>query len=99
MSHQQGWVQQPFLEEFENLISSQESLAKQMDSVSIKEGEGSALMARQNFSRIKEIKIARVELVVNLLTPSLIIRILNVIGVAKLDISKDFSELNYKRVT
>jgi len=49
----QGWVQQPSLEEFENLLSSQESLAKQMASVSIKEVEGSALMARQKFVKNK----------------------------------------------
>jgi len=49
----QGWVQQPSLEEFENLLSSQESLAKQMASVSIKEGEGSALMVRQKFVKNK----------------------------------------------
>ncbi|XP_019227164.1 PREDICTED: uncharacterized protein LOC109208498 [Nicotiana attenuata] len=41
----QGWVQQPSLEEFENLLSSQELLAKQMAGVSIKEGEGNALVA------------------------------------------------------
>ena len=49
----QEWVQQPSLEEFENLLSSQESLAKQMASVSIKEVEGSALMARQKFVKNK----------------------------------------------
>ncbi|WOL20443.1 hypothetical protein Cni_G29248 [Canna indica] len=32
----QGWAQQPSLEELENLLSSQESLAKQMASVSLK---------------------------------------------------------------
>ena len=37
----QEWVQQPSLEEFENLLSSQESLAKQMTNVSIKEGKKS----------------------------------------------------------
>ncbi|GKV48208.1 hypothetical protein SLEP1_g55034 [Rubroshorea leprosula] len=31
----QGWAQQPSLEEFENLLSSQESLAKQMASLSV----------------------------------------------------------------
>ena len=50
----QGWVQQPSLEEFENLLSSQESLAKQMASISIKEGEGNALMARKKSFKSKE---------------------------------------------
>ncbi|XP_070003476.1 uncharacterized protein [Nicotiana sylvestris] len=46
----QGWVQQQSLEEFENLLSSQELLAKQMAGVSIKEGEGNALVAdKRNF--------------------------------------------------
>ncbi|XP_059306174.1 uncharacterized protein LOC132057554 [Lycium ferocissimum] len=46
----QGWAQQPSLKEFENLLSSQELLAKQMASVSIKEGEGNALIAnKRNF--------------------------------------------------
>jgi len=66
---------------------------------------------QRSFSRVKEIKIARplahttkttqarVELVVSLLTLSLIRRFSNVIGVAKLGISKDFVELNCKRVT
>ena len=53
MTSIQGWVQQPSLEDFENLLSSQESLAKQMANVSIKEGEGSALMARQKFVKNK----------------------------------------------
>jgi len=105
----QGWVQQPSLEEFENLLSSQESLAKQMASVSIKEEEGSALMARHKFSRIKEIEIARplahmtkatpvrVEYMVSLLTLPPIRRFSNAIDVAKLGILKDFAELNYER--
>jgi len=50
----QGWVQLPSLEEFENLLSSQESLAKKMASVSMKEGEGSALMARKMSFKSKE---------------------------------------------
>ena len=97
------------MEEFENLLSSQESLAKQMASVSIKEGEGSALMARKKFSIVKEIQIARplahmakatpvrVEYVVSLLTLPPIKRFSNAIGVVKLSISKDFAELNYER--
>ena len=47
------WVQQSSFEEFENLLSSQESIAKQMVNVSIKEGEGSALMTRQKFFKNK----------------------------------------------
>ena len=39
----QGWEYQPSLEEFENLISSQESLASQMIDVSKKKGKGTAL--------------------------------------------------------
>ena len=35
----QGWNQQLSLEEFENLLSSQESLAKKFDSVFFKDGE------------------------------------------------------------
>ncbi|XP_059284866.1 uncharacterized protein LOC132038166 [Lycium ferocissimum] len=51
----QGWAQQPSLEEFEKLLSSQELLAKQMASVSIKEGEGNALVAnKRNFKEIQE---------------------------------------------
>ncbi|XP_070007239.1 uncharacterized protein [Nicotiana sylvestris] len=47
----QGWVQQSSLEEFEDLLSSHELLAKQMASVSIKEGEGIALVAdKRNFN-------------------------------------------------
>ncbi|XP_016498615.1 uncharacterized protein LOC107817324 [Nicotiana tabacum] len=46
----QGWVQQPSLEEFENFLSSQELLAKQMVDVSIKEGEGNVLVVdKRNF--------------------------------------------------
>ncbi|KAK6923665.1 hypothetical protein RJ641_009865 [Dillenia turbinata] len=46
----QGWVHQPSLKELDNLLSSQESLAKQMDGVSSKEGEGVALMVgKKNF--------------------------------------------------
>lgn len=56
MTSIQGWAQQPSLEEFENLLSLQESLAKQIAGVSIKEGEGSALAATKrkflrNFKR------------------------------------------------
>uniref|UniRef100_M1C9B9 CCHC-type domain-containing protein n=1 Tax=Solanum tuberosum TaxID=4113 RepID=M1C9B9_SOLTU len=45
----QGWAQQPSLEEFENLLSSQELLAKQLASVFVK-GEENALVAnKRNF--------------------------------------------------
>ncbi|KAH0636544.1 hypothetical protein KY289_036459 [Solanum tuberosum] len=45
----QGWAQQPSLEEFENLLSSHELLAKQLASVFV-EGEGNALVAdKRNF--------------------------------------------------
>ncbi|KAG6469325.1 hypothetical protein ZIOFF_074038 [Zingiber officinale] len=40
----QGWAQQPSLEELESLSSSQESLAKKMAEVSLKESEGAALI-------------------------------------------------------
>ncbi|KAH0730190.1 hypothetical protein KY289_001378 [Solanum tuberosum] len=40
----QGWTQQPSLEEFEILLSSQELLAKQLVSVFVKDGEGDALV-------------------------------------------------------
>jgi len=41
----QGWAQQPSWEEFENLLSSQKLLAKQLAGVFVKEGEGNALVA------------------------------------------------------
>ncbi|KAH0705082.1 hypothetical protein KY289_010158 [Solanum tuberosum] len=45
-----GWAQQPSLEEFENLLSSQELLAKQLASVFVNNGEGCALVAnKRNF--------------------------------------------------
>ncbi|XP_059285899.1 cytochrome P450 CYP736A12-like [Lycium ferocissimum] len=45
-----GWVQQPSLKEFENLLSSQELLAKQMANEYIKEGKGNAPMSdKRNF--------------------------------------------------
>ncbi|KAG6537821.1 hypothetical protein ZIOFF_002920 [Zingiber officinale] len=43
----QGWAQQPSLEELENLLSSQESLAKQMATTSIKEEPKSALFVKK----------------------------------------------------
>jgi hypothetical protein len=43
----QGWAQQPSLTEFENLLASQESLARQMAGTSISEGEGQALLSSQ----------------------------------------------------
>ncbi|CAE5962242.1 unnamed protein product [Arabidopsis arenosa] len=47
----QGWATQPSLEEFENLLASQESLAVQMAGVKIHDDSGSAFVARrqQNF--------------------------------------------------
>ncbi|KAH0751748.1 hypothetical protein KY285_004896 [Solanum tuberosum] len=46
----QGWAQQLSLEEFENLLSSQELLAKQLASMFVKDGEGDALVAdKRNF--------------------------------------------------
>jgi len=73
------------LKEFENLLSFQESLAKQMANVSIK-GEGSALMTRKKFFNSKgnpnsstshhlpKATRARVEYVVSRLTLPLIRR-------------------------
>ncbi|KAG6504185.1 hypothetical protein ZIOFF_036516 [Zingiber officinale] len=50
----QGWTQQPSLEELENLLSSQESLAKQMATTSIKEEPKSALFVKKgNFYKGK----------------------------------------------
>ncbi|KAG6470766.1 hypothetical protein ZIOFF_071844 [Zingiber officinale] len=50
----QGWAQQPSLEELENLLSSQESLAKQMATTSIKEEPKSALFVKKgNFYKGK----------------------------------------------
>lgn len=43
----QGWAQQPSLEEFENLLSSQVSLGQQMAGVTVKDDEESALLARK----------------------------------------------------
>ncbi|XP_047329966.1 uncharacterized protein LOC124933585 [Impatiens glandulifera] len=44
----QGWSQQPSLEEFENLLSSQESLAAQITRTSIKEESNSALLVKKS---------------------------------------------------
>ncbi|KAG6471062.1 hypothetical protein ZIOFF_072158 [Zingiber officinale] len=44
----QGWAQQPSLEELESLLSSQESLAKKMVEVSLKESKGAALLKEGN---------------------------------------------------
>jgi len=41
----QRWAQQPSLEEFENLLSSQELLVEKLASVFVKDGEGDALVA------------------------------------------------------
>ncbi|KAG7551025.1 Zinc finger CCHC-type [Arabidopsis thaliana x Arabidopsis arenosa] len=43
----QGWATQPSLEEFENLLASQESLAVQMAGVKIHDDSGSAFVARR----------------------------------------------------
>ncbi|TMW99638.1 hypothetical protein EJD97_002246 [Solanum chilense] len=46
----QGWSQQPSFENFENLLLSQELLAKQLGSVFVKDEEGDALVAnKRNF--------------------------------------------------
>ncbi|KAH0714401.1 hypothetical protein KY284_007306 [Solanum tuberosum] len=46
----QGWAQQPSLEEFENLLTSQELLAKQLAGVFVNDIEGYALVAnKRNF--------------------------------------------------
>lgn len=53
----QGWATQPSLEEFENLLSSQEMLAKQIANVSVKEGGTQALVAKKkSFSPYKNFK-------------------------------------------
>ncbi|KAL8094980.1 hypothetical protein AgCh_036473 [Apium graveolens] len=52
----QGWAQQPTLEEFENLLSSQEALEKQMVGVSISNDEGIALLARRQKGSEEKIK-------------------------------------------
>uniref|UniRef100_A0A0D3DQF4 CCHC-type domain-containing protein n=1 Tax=Brassica oleracea var. oleracea TaxID=109376 RepID=A0A0D3DQF4_BRAOL len=46
----QGWDTQPSLEEFENLLASQESLALQMSGVKINDDSGSAFVARRQQS-------------------------------------------------
>ncbi|CAA7020014.1 unnamed protein product [Microthlaspi erraticum] len=46
----QGWATQPSLEEFENLLASQESLATQMAGVKIHDDSGSAFVARRQQS-------------------------------------------------
>uniref|UniRef100_A0A0D3DLR6 CCHC-type domain-containing protein n=1 Tax=Brassica oleracea var. oleracea TaxID=109376 RepID=A0A0D3DLR6_BRAOL len=46
----QGWATQPSLEEFENLLASQESLAMQMSGVKITDDSGSAFVARRQQS-------------------------------------------------
>jgi len=104
----QGWYQQPSLEEFKKLLSSQESLAKQMASVTIKEEKEVLSWLERSFLKVKETKIVRslakttrvrLELVVSLLTLPLIRRFSNVIGAARLGLLKDFVELNYESVT
>ncbi|KAF3639253.1 hypothetical protein FXO38_22763 [Capsicum annuum] len=49
----QGWAQQPSLEEFENLLLSQELLAKQLAGEFVKEREGNALVANKKNVRGK----------------------------------------------
>ncbi|XP_027768682.1 uncharacterized protein LOC114074843 [Solanum pennellii] len=51
----QGWAQQPSLEEFENLLSSEE-LAKQMAGVSIKKGEENALVSNKSKFKRKTVR-------------------------------------------
>ncbi|KAF3672168.1 putative laccase-5 [Capsicum annuum] len=57
----QGWVQQPFLKEFENLLPSQELLAKQLTGEFVKEREEKALVAdKRNVKRkIRDITHSR----------------------------------------
>ncbi|KAH0730993.1 hypothetical protein KY289_002181 [Solanum tuberosum] len=45
----QGWAQQPSLEEFENLLSSQELLAKQLASVFVNREENVLVANKRNF--------------------------------------------------
>ncbi|KAH0636993.1 hypothetical protein KY289_036908 [Solanum tuberosum] len=52
----QGWAQQPSLEEFENLLSSQELLVKQMAGVSIKKGEENALVSNKSKFKGKTVR-------------------------------------------
>lgn len=53
----QGWNQQPSVEELKSLLSSQETLAKEMAGLSLNGGEGTALFTqkRRNFEG-KEVK-------------------------------------------
>ena len=51
----QGWAQQPSLEEFENLLSSQELLAKQLASVFVKGEENAFVANKRNFKGKQEI--------------------------------------------
>lgn len=57
----QGWAQQPSLEELENLLTSQESLAKQMAGIQVWEGEGEALLVARKNSKRKEKKFDQIE--------------------------------------
>ncbi|KAG6492870.1 hypothetical protein ZIOFF_047838 [Zingiber officinale] len=60
VTKQEGWAQQPSLEELENLLSSQESLAKQMATTSIKEEPKSALFVKKgNFYKGKDKKLEK----------------------------------------
>ncbi|KAG6468104.1 hypothetical protein ZIOFF_072672 [Zingiber officinale] len=55
----QGWAQQPSLEEFENLLSSQELLARQMAGTRIKEESSNALFTKKGDSMKDESKSER----------------------------------------
>ncbi|KAG6470018.1 hypothetical protein ZIOFF_070958 [Zingiber officinale] len=55
----QGWAQQPSLEEFENLLSSQELLARQMAGTRIKEESSNALFTKKGDSMKDESKPER----------------------------------------
>ncbi|KAG6503769.1 hypothetical protein ZIOFF_036093 [Zingiber officinale] len=55
----QGWAQQPSLEEFENLLSSQELLARQMAGTRIKEETSNALFTKKGDSMKDESKPER----------------------------------------
>ncbi|KAL4182042.1 hypothetical protein AMTRI_Chr12g274040 [Amborella trichopoda] len=50
----QGWVEQPFLVEFENILTSQESLARQIARFSISESDRDALFTSNNKYSHKE---------------------------------------------
>lgn len=55
----QGWPQEPLLVEFENLFSSQDSLAQQMADVSFSSREGDALFFKKKKNILKIIKMRK----------------------------------------